>query len=287
MNNEITKLCNSLGYFDIHGKDILLAIVIILIVLFSSGFTSYHGLMAKLRADWENQRCMPIMMPFAGYIMPIPGKTNGEVTYDNVRYCIKKDASEVFSIALLPLEFALYVMVEFLDNIEEGIRSVMATIRYILNKITEERDKIYNKIAYVVVPIIEILLYIRDAMAKSTGVMTTALYTVMNIYNIIVSGSINLMKVLSNLVVSVTAVMVALSIVGMALMATPAALLGFTIYASAVTMLVVTIIPNILLYILMRTFINTISTEKTNKPPRKPKLKKIKLKKIKFGKLKF
>jgi len=285
--NEITKLYNSLGYVDIHGKDILLSMVIIIIVLFLSGFTSYHGLMAKLRSDWENQRCSPIIMPFAGYIMPIPGKINSEVTYENVRYCIKKDAAEVFSIALLPFEFALYVMVEFLDNIEEGIRSVMATIRYVLNKITEERDKIYNKIAYVVVPIVEMLLYMRDGLAKSAGVMTVALYTVMNIYNIIVSGSINLMKVLSNLIVSVTAIMVALSIIGMALIPTPAAALGITIYASALTMLVVTIVPNILLYILMRTFISTISTEKTDKPPPTPKLKKIKLKKPKLSNLKF
>ncbi len=285
--NEITKLYNSLGYLDIHGKDILLSMAIIMIVLFLSGFTSYHGLMAKLRSDWENQRCSPIIMPFAGYIIPIPGKTNSEVTYENVRYCIKKDAAEVFSIALLPFEFALYVMVEFLDNIEEGIRSVMATIRYVLNKITEERDKIYNKIAYVVVPIVEMLLYMRDGLAKSAGVMTVALYTVMNIYNIIVSGSINLMKVLSNLIVSVTAIMVALSIIGMALIPTPAAALGITIYASAFTMLVVTIVPNILLYILMRTFISTISTEKTDKPPPTPKLKKIKFKKPKLGKLKF
>jgi len=285
--NEITKLYNSLGYLDIHGKDILLSMAIIIIVLFLSGFTSYHGLMAKLRSDWENQRCSPIIMPFAGYIIPIPGKTNSEVTYENVRYCIKKDAAEVFSIALLPFEFALYVMVEFLDNIEEGIRSVMATIRYVLNKITEERDKIYNKIAYVVVPIVEMLLYMRDGLAKSAGVMTVALYTVMNIYNIIVSGSINLMKVLSNLIVSVTAIMVALSIIGMALIPTPAAALGITIYASAFTMLVVTIVPNILLYILMRTFISTISTEKTDKPPPTPKLKKIKFKKPKLGKLKF
>ncbi len=285
--NEITKLYNSLGYLDIHGKDILLSMAIIMIVLFLSGFTSYHGLMAKLRSDWENQRCSPIIMPFAGYIIPIPGKTNSEVTYENVRYCIKKDAAEVFSIALLPFEFALYVMVEFLDNIEEGIRSVMATIRYVLNKITEERDKIYNKIAYVVVPIVEMLLYMRDGLAKSAGVMTVALYTVMNIYNIIVSGSINLMKVLSNLIVSVTAIMVALSIIGMALIPTPAAVLGFTIYASAFTMLVVTIVPNILLYILMRTFISTISKISTDKPPPTPKLKKIKFKKPKLGKLKF
>jgi hypothetical protein len=95
----------------------------------------FAGSIKNIQENWAEYRCNPIMMPFAGYIMPIPGKTNGEVTYDNVRYCIKKDASEVFSIALLPLEFALYVMVEFLDNIEEGIRSVMATIRYILNKI--------------------------------------------------------------------------------------------------------------------------------------------------------
>jgi|LauGreDrversion4_2_1035121.scaffolds.fasta_scaffold01700_25 hypothetical protein len=272
--NAIANLCKSLGYLEIHGVDMLITLTIIVVIFFLCGYTSYQGLLANIRADWENQRCVPIYMPFAGYIMPIPGKTKEEATSENVNYCIKKDVSAVFSIALLPLELSLYIMVEFLDNIEEAIRSVMATIRYLLNKLTEERDKIYNKIASVVVPIVEILLYVRDALAKANGVMTVSLYTVMNIYNIIVSGSINLMKILSNLIISITAIMIALSAVALALIPTPATALGISMYASAVVMLVGTIIPNIIIYTMMRLFINTISTEKTSKPPPKPKLKK-------------
>ena len=277
--DEVHKLYKSQGYTEIHGMDILISITLMVSTLIISGTTTYQGLLAKIRSDWKHNRCSPILLPFAGYIMPVPGKTGSEVTYDNLTYCMKMDVSKVFSIALMPLEFSLYVTVEFLDKVEEGIRYTMEAIRYLLNKLTEERDKIYNKIASFIVPIVKILLHVRDALAKAQGVMTVALYTVMNIYNIIVSGSINLMKVLSNLILTVIAVMVATSIIGLVLMSTPAFPLGVTMYASAVTMLVVTIIPSILLYTTMRKFITSISDEKPNNPPKKPTLKKKKKKK--------
>jgi hypothetical protein len=274
----IENLYESLGYIEVHGQDILITITTIIATFLITGYTSYQGILYKIRSDWENQRCVPILLPFAGYIMPVPGKTSSEVTTENVQYCIKKDAAVALSIAIMPLEFALYVTVEFLDTIEDGIRTTMASIRYILNKITEEKDKLYNKVAYVIVPIVKILLYVRDALAKTNGVMTVALYTVMNIYNIIVSGSINLMKILSNLIITITAIMIALSVVAFALIPTPATVLGWSIFASALTLLTATIIPNIILYTLMRIGISLISNEKTAPPPKTPTLKKKKKK---------
>jgi len=270
----IETLYKSLGYMEVHGKDLTITLALLLSTFFITGYTSYQGLLAKLRMNWEEERCTPIMLPFAGYIMPVPGKTTSEINMENANFCIKKDVSEAFSTALMPLEFALYIAVEFLDSIEEGTRFVMKNIKDVLKKITDGKSKIYNKIAYVVVPIIEILLYIRDALAKTNGVMTVALYTVMNIYNIIVSGSINLMKILSNLIITVTAIMIALSVVALALIPTPASALGITMYASAITMLVGTVIPNIVIYTLMRIFISKISPEKPPSPPPKPSIKK-------------
>ena len=270
----IQTLYQSLGYIEVHGTDIMITTVLILATFFITGYTSYQGLLAKLRSDWENQRCVPIVLPFAGYIMPVSGKTSSEVNVENVNYCIKKDVSEAFSTALMPLEFALYIAVEFLDSIEVGIRFVMKNIKDVLKRITDEKNKIYNRVAYVVVPVVEMLLYVRDALAKTNGVMTVALYTVMNIYNIIVSGSINLMKVLSNLIITVTSIMIALSIVALALIPTPASALGISMYVSAITMLVGTIVPNLVIYTLMRLFITKISPEKPPPPPPKPSIKK-------------
>jgi hypothetical protein len=82
------------------------------------------------------------------------------------------------------------------------------------------------------------------------------------------------MKVLSNSILVVIGVMIATSLLGLALMATPAFPAGIALYASAVTMLVVTVIPSIIIYTTMRNFITGISGEKPNQPPKKPTLKK-------------
>jgi hypothetical protein len=271
--DELHKLYKSQGYFSIHGTDMLITMALLISTCLISGMTSYQGLLFKIRSDWDNKRCSPILLPFAGYLMPVEGKTTNEVNQENMTYCMKQDMSAVLSIAILPLEFSLYVMVEFLDTIEEGIRSTMSVIRYVLNAITAERDKFYNRLTGFVVPVVEILLYVRDAMAKTNGIMTVALYTVMNIYNIVVSGSINLMKVLSNLIITVTAILIALSIAGLILMPILPPV-GIPMYLSAVAMLVVTVIPSIIIYTTMRIFIMKISKERPNKAPPKPTIKK-------------
>ena len=124
------------------------------------------------------------------------------------------------------------------------------------------------------IPVQEILIYIRDAIAKSNAVLTTALYVVMNVYNIIVSGTVNLMNILSNFVIAFTVIMLALAVLAFILIPTPATAAGWAIYASAASILAGNIIPGIVFYIILRVFIMSISTVAVNKPPPKPFLKK-------------
>jgi|LauGreDrversion4_2_1035121.scaffolds.fasta_scaffold04676_6 hypothetical protein len=275
----ITNLYNNRGYLDIHAMDVLITICIFLVTIVITGYVNYQSMLMAIRADWDVYRCNPLVMPFTGVVMPVEGKSNSSLTMENFQYCLKRDTAISLSIATMPLEFLMYTTVEFLDGLQEGVNMSMNITQWILNKVLEERDKIFNQLKQVVVPLQEILTYIRDSIAKGNAVMTTSLYVVMNMYNLIISGTINVMKVLSNMIIIWTVAMLIVAAIAFALIATGiGAAAGIPMYASAVATLVTTIVPGIVMYAMMRTLITAISSVAVDKPPPKPTLKKKKKK---------
>lgn len=275
----ITNLYQQRGYFDIHGLDVLITLFLFVVTVVITGYINYQSMLMAIRADWDVYRCNPLIMPFTGVIMPVEGKSNSSITMENFHYCLKRDTAISLSIATMPLEFILYTTVEFLDGLYEGVNMTMNVTRMILNRVLAERDKVFNQVKQFIVPVQEIIIYIRDSLAKSNAVMTTALYVVMNMYNIIISGTINLMKILSNLILIWTTAMLIVAAIAFALIATGiGAAAGIPMYASAVATLLTTIIPGIVIYATLRTFITAISSVSVDKPPKTPTLKKKKKK---------
>jgi len=272
--DSITELYNKRGYLDIHDVDVLISAAIILTITMATGYNNYKSMLLSIQSEWDVYRCNPLIMPFAGTIMPVQGKSGNSITLENFQYCVKKDTAVALSIATLPIELILYTTIEFMDGLQQAVHETMSITEWLLNKVLEESNEIINKIKLFIVPIQEILVYIRDSIAKSNAILTVSLYVVMNVYNLIVSGTINLMKILSNFVIAITVVMVALSVIAFALIPTPATVAGWAIYSSALSILTGSIIPGILFYTILRIFITSISIVAVDKPPPSVTLKK-------------
>jgi len=274
--DPIADIYNQRGYFDVHSFDVLITVAILLVVTLSTGYANYQAMLMAIRADWDVYRCNPAVMPFAGVVMPVKGKLGKDITMENFQYCVKKDTTIALSIAVMPIEFTMYTAMEFIETLQEGVNQAMALTNWILDRIAAEKEKIINMLKKFAVPIMELLTYMRDAIAKSTAVMTTALFIVMNMFNLIISGTINLLKILSTLIITLTVVMTVMIVAAVILIptivGTPA---GIALWASAAALLAGTIIPNLVIFTIIRLFINAItSVVSPPKSPPKPKMGK-------------
>lgn len=276
--DAITKLYHTREYIDVHGSDVVITISIIATITLVTGYSNYQSMLQAIRSDWDVYRCNPLVMPFAGLVMPVNGVSTNAINMTNFQYCVKKDTAVALSIAVMPLEFVLYTTVAFIDSLLDGVQRTMEITQWLLEMVLAQAKGIINQIKSFVVPIQEILIYVRDSIAKSNALFTVSLYFVMNMYNLIISGTINLMKIISNFILLFTIVLIAVSLTAFILIPTPATVLGWITFAAATTLLLGTIIPGIVGYISMRTFITAISSIATDKPPPKPALKKPKKK---------
>jgi hypothetical protein len=202
--------------------------------------------------------------------MQQPGVSSTDVTIQNFSYCTKQDASMVFSIAMMPLEFAMFLIIEFIDTAMDAIMAIMEFIQWLKDQLGDMVASLYNKILYFIVPIIEITVHVRDSLAKINGIILTSLYLTMNIYNTTISGIINIMTILNDLLIALIAVVVAMMVFAFILLITPAFPIGISLYASASAVMAAILIPTVIIYILMQVFTEAVLNGQTPNAPSLP-----------------
>jgi hypothetical protein len=258
----------------LYGTDVLISVMIIVTVAAYSGYSAYTTMIAHAKLNWNELKCNPIYMPFAGVIMPQPGVPALDTTLENFGYCIKQDTSMVFSIVMIPFEFLLYMAVDSIDLLMNSVLSLMQMLDWLKSQIGGITAELYNKILYAVIPLIEITTQVRDSLAKVNGVLVTSLYITMSVYNTTISGIINIMTIMTDMLIALISVLVALMALALVMLATPAFPVGLTMYASATATMATLLIPTVILYTLMYTFTESVTHEKAPKPQKIPKFKK-------------
>jgi hypothetical protein len=268
------ELYNHRGYFYTYGSDVVISAGIGALTVAINSYTTYQSVLLQLRTNWNEHKCNPIYMPFAGIIMPQPGLSTMETTVQNFSYCIHQDATMAFQTAMMPLEFCLYLVIEFLDTVMEAILTVLKLIQWLKDQIGGIVASLYNQILYFIVPLIETVIHVRDGLSKVNGIAVTTLFIAMSVYNTAISGTINIMNILCDLLIALISVIVAMIVLAFILLVTPAFPMGITLYATSTAVMLSILVPTVVLYVLMQTFTSAVMQEKGPNAPSLPTIKK-------------
>lgn len=264
---------NQNTYFNKHWLDLLITGGIFAAVFGGLTYTTYQSTLAAIRNDWANNKCSPIILPFAGLIMPVPGQSTLDATVQNFEYCVQQDVSVVLQLLMLPLEFIAYAVIDFIEIILDAIAAIMAMLAALKAAIGGIAETAYEQIARFVLPIFLFILRVRDLISKANGVMMTSLYSTMVVYDIMVSGLINVVNVVYDLLVAMIVVVVALLTLAIALIPTPLVVEGIALFAAG-TVALKFIVQIIGMYALLRTFILQAFNASTRDAPKAPNPKK-------------
>jgi hypothetical protein len=189
MNDDFEKTANfingvydNLTYYDLYGTSIFLYFVITIIVVLAFLFSRVMQSKDEIASDWENQRCKPQNIPFAGYISKPSDKTAFEYTNENFQYCIQDILLNITEKSLQPFNFMVDSLISIFSKIGEAIqkiREILASIRENVKKITQD---IMNRILNILTPLQTMLISLADAFNKSQGILTAGLYTALGSY---------------------------------------------------------------------------------------------------------
>jgi hypothetical protein len=281
IDTKISTMYENIGYLGMYGSDVLITIILIFITFAIVSYISYTSVVSQLKTNWNEHKCNPIIMPFAGFIMPKPGQSFSDTTFENFNFCIYQDLSAILNIIMMPFEFILYLTIEMIDGVLATIVAIIEVLTWLKNQFGSIFSSIYNKIINFLVPTIEIIVHLRDAIGKLSGILTTILYTTINIYNITVSGLINILTILVNLLAALIAVLVSMFLAAFALIPTPAFPAGIAIQIAASAILGGIVLPAIIICSITHNTLEDLFNESSPNAPKKPSIKKHKKKKKK------
>lgn len=260
------------GYFDTYGSDVFVSMGLGALTIAITSYASYQSVLAQVRSNWNEHKCNPIYMPFAGIIMPQPGMSTADNTIQNFSYCIHQDAAMVFQVAMLPIEFCIFMTIEFMDMVMESILAFIRLMKWLSDQIGGFFASTYNKLLYFIIPLVEMVVHMRDALSKITAIALTSVFVTMTVYNTAVSGLINVMNILCDLLIALISVIVAMILVAFVLLMTPAFPVGITMFATGTAVMTAILVPTVILYVLMQTFTSSIMNESGNRTPSIPSI---------------
>ena len=108
--DKINKLYSGSNYMSKYGSDVWAAIIICILFLLLTNYYIFANTLEVIRSDWSNQRCNPLIIPFAGFINKPSNETNLEFTVTNFNGCINSMLKEIIDLSVQPLYFAVGIL---------------------------------------------------------------------------------------------------------------------------------------------------------------------------------
>ena len=146
----------------------IMAVYIILIFILMFCINIFVINYQKVKDNWNDYKCSPLVMPFAGSFSVDP------VT--NFTGCITAMQGDFMKIFMQPIEYVISLLgdsaTEFMDAIQ-NIRSVLDNVRTFLSSILES---IFGIFLNVILEVQKLIISIKDLVGKLIGLLVTALY---------------------------------------------------------------------------------------------------------------
>lgn len=209
----LLKIEKNYSYFYVHGGDILITFITILIIIGVSSFISLKQKQKFYKNNWPKYKCDPSVTPFAGFLNPPPGssfKEQVDYTLKNYAICNLDILQGNFSLFTGPLTHMQGLLANFLVIIVNSINKIRIIFTNLRNAFMKIINEMFEKLANVITGIQLYMINLKDTMAKFVGTLVNML--LFNASVLITSLSIinNLSSALLGFLLMATAIMILL-----------------------------------------------------------------------------
>ncbi len=154
---------------------LLVFMILNAVIIVKTGYTS-------MQSDWVNQRCNPLVIPFAGSISP-----DGTTTSENFSYCIQNTISSYSSVITQPYEYAQSMNVDAISGLSDTASSTQQQQQDTTLNMGSLATSIYDTFLNLIIVFNVIILKLYDSQGKMTGVVVTIMNLLTTLNNAAIS----------------------------------------------------------------------------------------------------
>jgi hypothetical protein len=179
---NIKKMYDNLNYFDQYGSSLFLFILITVALFILCSYCFVMINVQPIKDNWINERCKPSIIPFAGLINAPEGMSSTDFTKENFDYCTQNIVKDITGNAVQPLTFITNMLNELFDKIKQSLNGIREMINKVRTNIKATAQEIMGRIINVTIPLQQIIIGLKDVLAKVQGTMTAGLFTLLGSY---------------------------------------------------------------------------------------------------------
>ena len=182
MNNNnfaetIKNIYEQETYLDKHGDSVLFTIFIVIIFFVLFSYFVVKTNIKSLKGNWNENKCKPYVIPFAGLINNDPKKSNLEFTGENFTECTYSILNYIISEVLQPIYYSVNNFHTMFENMEKSIENSRKMFSYIRNVLSSIVTIIMTRILNVMMPLQHSFIKVKSIFGKINGILTTSLFT--------------------------------------------------------------------------------------------------------------
>jgi len=238
IKNTVEVLYDQSTYSDKYGLQLWIVIVITLLVFLACSYYYILNNIQPIKANWHQEKCNPMYMPFAGLIHDKKGNDFWKFTAENFNGCLNTILQQITNYAFLPFYYAMNVI----SSIFLVLINALAAMREMFNKMRNSAKNItsviFDRIFNITAPILELFIIIKSMIAKIAGTFTAVIYSLVASYMSLQS----FYKVLLDFVIAILVIISIIIIVLMPWAWLPPVLVVAILYADAMARIVVAVV---------------------------------------------
>jgi len=179
---KINEMYNKKTYMASYGLDVLVASIICLVFFVAISYFYVMNNLKPIVADWDNQKCSPAVIPFAGLINNGTTTTPMEFTEQNFTSCIQTILGNITGYAFAPIYYVMQVITEAFQELVDAIDAIRAEFDVIRDAISDFAKEVMSKILNSIIPLLTLIIAVKDMSGKAVGTLTASVYTLLGSY---------------------------------------------------------------------------------------------------------
>jgi len=191
MDTPLTKTLNKLyektTYLDRYGGSLVIAVFTIIGVslFFSYSYLKNHS--DVIKNNWQQNRCNPLYIPFAGIIINPKNMSKHEYATSNFFHCFGILLKDIVEVALAPIEAASILIAASVSLIVGTMNSLMGAILYLRNALASGFGLLGNRSLNALTLITKLSLLASNSFNQSQGILVTIMYIFFTAYDMLAS----------------------------------------------------------------------------------------------------
>ena len=161
-------------------SDITLSIFIILIFIFLYVFNILSVGIQKIKDDWPEYRCNPIVMPFASVF--------GYDPVSNFSFCIQNMMSSYMGYLMQPIQYVFSILGVISEDFNKALNGVKAFFSNLRDFIVNIIQTVFGVFLNILIEFQRVTINIKDIFGKLIGILATLMYTLEGTVDTMESG---------------------------------------------------------------------------------------------------